>query len=313
MKSTSLMILAVFVALTGDALARAADDATAQKADTAQHADDEAAIRATGAKFLEAYNARDAKKLAALWSPEAVYVDPLTGEETVGRAAIEKVFADAFSDNRDVKLATDDVTVEFVSPNVAIVRGTAHVTRPGEEPDDSEFTSVRVKQGGQWLIDRVTEVEKEKPQPSNYEHLKELEWMVGSWHDDDPRPTIEIQTDCEWTKNKNFLTRSFTFAIGNQVNKSGMQIIGWDPIAKQIHSWVFDSDGGYGEGTWTHKGDKWIVQNSGTLPDGGKTSSKNIMTYVDNNSFKWESVNRDIDGQLQPNVEPVMVVRKMDE
>src|SRR5450755_2989187 len=119
MKSTSLMILAVFVALAGDALARAADDATAQKADTAQHADDEAAIRATGAKFLEAYNARDAKKLAALWSPEAVYVDPLTGEETVGRDAIEKVFADAFSDNQDVKLATDDVTVEFVSPNVA--------------------------------------------------------------------------------------------------------------------------------------------------------------------------------------------------
>jgi uncharacterized protein (TIGR02246 family) len=313
MKSTSLMILAVFVALAANRLARAADDATAPKTDAAQHADDEAAIRATGAKFLEAYNARDAKKLAALWSPEAVYVDPLTGEETIGRDAIEKVFADAFSDNQDVKLTTDDVTVEFVSPNVAIVRGTAHVTRPGEAADDSEFTSVRVKQGGEWLIDRVTEVEKEKPQPSNYEHLKELEWMVGSWHDDDPRPTIEIQTDCEWTKNKNFLTRSFTFAIGNQVNKSGMQIIGWDPIAKQIHSWVFDSDGGYGEGTWTHKGEKWFIQNSGTLPDGGKTSSKNIVTYVDDNSFKWESVNRDVDGQLQPNVEPVIVVRKTDE
>ena len=50
------------------------------------------------------------------------------------------------------------------------------------------------------------------------------------------------------------MTRSFAFAIGDQVNKSGMQIIGWDPVAKQIHSWVFDSDGGYGEGTWTHKG-----------------------------------------------------------
>jgi uncharacterized protein (TIGR02246 family) len=250
--------------------------------------------------------------LASLWSTDAVYIDPLTGEETVGRDEIEKVFADAFSDNQDVKLSVEDVSLDFVSPNVAVVRGTAHVTRSGEAPNDSEFTSVRVKQGGKWLIDRVSEVEKEKPQPSNYEHLKELEWMIGSWHDDDPRPSIEIQTDCDWTKNKNFITRSFAVAIGNQTDKSGMQIIGWDPNAKQIRSWVFDSDGGYAEGVWTHKGDKWFIKNTGVLPDGAKTSGTNIVTYLDNNSFKWESVNREIDGQLQPNVDPVLVVRKTD-
>jgi uncharacterized protein (TIGR02246 family) len=314
MKSAITLLLAILAQSACVCATRAADEAPLKStAAAADNADDEAAIRAAGAAFIEAYNARDAKKLATLWSPEAVYVDPLTGEETFGRDAIEKVFGDAFADNQDVKLSTDDVTIEFVSPNVAIVRGTVHVTRPGEEPDDSEFTSVRVKQGGKWLIDRVTEVEKEKPQPSNYEHLKELEWMVGSWHDDDPRPSIEIQTDCDWTKNKNFLTRSFAIAIGSQVNKSGMQIIGWDPVAKQIRSWVFDSDGGYGEGVWTHKGDKWFIQNTGTLTDGSKTSGTNIVTYLDDNSFKWESVNRELDGQLQPNVEPVLVVRKTDE
>ena len=134
------------------------------------------------------------------------------------------------------------------------MRGTAHVIQPGAEPEDSEFTSVRVKRDGKWLIDRISEVEKAKAPPSNYEHLKDLEWMIGSWHDDDPRPAVEIQTDVEWTKNKNFITRAFAVAIGDQVNKSGMQIIGWDPVAKQIHSWVFDSDGSFGEGTWTHKG-----------------------------------------------------------
>jgi uncharacterized protein (TIGR02246 family) len=313
MKSTLATILAISFAFAANTFVRAADEAAAPKAETAEHADDEAAIRASGATFIEAYNARDAKKLAALWSPEAVYVDPLTGEETVGRDAIEKVFADAFSDNQDVKLSVEDVSIDFVSPNVAMVRGTAHVTRPGAEPDDSEFTSVRVKQGGQWLIDRVSEVEKEKPLPSSYEHLKELEWMIGSWHDDDPRPSIEIETDCEFTKNKNFITRSFAVAIGSQVNKSGMQFIGWDPVGKQIHSWVFDSDGGFAEGTWTHKGDKWFIKNTGTLPDGARTSGTNIITQLDENSFKWESVNREIDGQLQPNVEPVMVVRKADQ
>ncbi|HEY2761249.1 MAG TPA: SgcJ/EcaC family oxidoreductase [Pirellulales bacterium] len=271
---------------------------------------DEAAIRASGAAFIEAYNARDAKKLAELWTPEAVYIDPLTGEQSVGREEIEKAFTDAFADKQDTKLVVDSSSIDFVSPNVAIVRGSAHVIRPGEEPVDSEFTSVRVKRDGKWLIDRVSEVEKEQSPPSNYDHLKELQWMIGSWHDDDPRPGVEIQTDCAWTKNKNFMTRSFAVAIGDQVNKSGMQIIGWDPNEKQIHSWVFDSDGGFGEGTWTHKENKWFIRNMATLPDGAKATSLNIMTQLDENSIKWESVNRDIDGQIQPNVEPILVVRK---
>jgi uncharacterized protein (TIGR02246 family) len=272
--------------------------------------DEEAAVRAAGAAFLEAYNARDAKKLAALWSPEAIYSDPATGEEIVGRQAIEDTFADAFADKKDVKLTADIGSIDFVSPNVAITRGIAHVIRPGEEPENSEFTSVRVKRDGQWLLDRVSEVELDKTPPSNYEHLKPLEWMIGSWHDDDDRPSVEIQTDCQWAKNKNFMTRSFAVAIGDRVNKSGMQIIGWDPVAKQIHSWVFDSDGGYAEGTWTQKDKKWFIQNTGTLIDGAKATSVNIVTSIDDNSYKWESVNREVNGELQPNVDPVLVVRK---
>jgi uncharacterized protein (TIGR02246 family) len=289
------------------------DAPAAQSSTAAQTADDEADIRASGSAFITAYNARDAKKLTSFWSPDAVYSDPLTGEQVVGREAIEAMFADAFADKKDVKLTTDISSIEFVSPNVAIIRGVAHVTQPGEEPEDSDFTSVRIKRDGQWLIDRVTEVEKEKAPPSNYEHLKELEWMIGSWHDDDPRPGVEIQTDCDWTKHKNFITRSFAAAIGDEVKKSGMQIIGWDPVAKQIHSWVFDSDGGYGEGTWSHNDKQWIVHNSGTLPDGAKTTNVNIITMLDQDAYKWESINRTVGDELQPNIQPILIVRKADQ
>jgi uncharacterized protein (TIGR02246 family) len=292
----------------GSAPAPAAETVTVPTEEA--RAADTAAIRAAGAAFMEAYKARDAKKLAALWSPEAIYIDPLNGEEIVGREAIEKVFEEAFADKQDVKIEVEGNSIDFVSPNVAIVRGMAHVIRPGEEPVDSEYTAVRVKRDGKWLLDRLSQVEKEKAPPSNYEHLKELEWMIGSWHDDDPRPAVEIQTDCAWTKNKNFITRAFAVAISDEVRRSGMQIIGWDPVSKQIHSWVFDSDGGFGEGTWTHKGNKWFIQNTITLPDAGKATALNIMTKLDDNSFKWESTNRDIDGELQPNTEPVLVVRK---
>jgi uncharacterized protein (TIGR02246 family) len=287
-------------------------DTSPANADPDTRRADEAAIRASGAAFIAAYNARDAKKLTELWSPEAIYIDPASGDQINGREEIEKTFAEAFSDNQEAKIVVEDATIDFVSPNVAIVRGTARVISPGAEPQESEFTSVRVKRDGKWLIDRVSEVERQAAPPSNYEHLKDLAWMIGSWHDDDPRASVEIQTDCEWTKNRNFITRAFAVAIGDQVRRSGIQIIGWDPNEKQIRSWVFDSDGGFGEGFWTRKGNKWFIQNSGTLTDGGKASSVNIMTQLDNDSYKWESVNRDIDGELQPNVDPVVVVRKSD-
>jgi len=132
--------------------------------------------------------------------------------------------------------------------------------------------------------------------------------MIGSWIDQDENATI--QTDCQWTKNKNFINRSFAVVIGDQVDMAGMQIIGWDPIAKQIRSWIFDSDGGFAEGKWTRKGDRWLIQQSGTLPNGSRSSAVNVMTQVDDNSFTWQSIQRDIDGDVLPNVDEVLVVRK---
>ena len=131
--------------------------------------------------------------------------------------------------------------------------------------------------------------------------------MVGSWVDSDDK--ITIQTDCEWTKNKNFMTRSFAVTNGDEINLSGMQIVGWDPVAKKIRSWVFDSSGGFGEGTWTKKDNRWIIQQTGTLPDGGKTSAVNIVTYVDDDSYSWQTTDRTVDGEIMPNVDEVLVVR----
>ena len=46
------------------------------------------------------------------------------------------------------------------------------------------------------------------------------------------------------------------------------RFIGWDPATEQIRSRVFDSDGGFGQGTWKKKGNRWYIQQSGVLPDG---------------------------------------------
>jgi uncharacterized protein (TIGR02246 family) len=275
----------------------------------ADQADDESAIRKADDAYVEAYNKHDAKAIAGMWSPEAIYVDPETGEQAVGREQIEKEFADTFANLKDSKLEVDAQSIKFLSPNVAIETGTARVLSPKGEPDESAYSALFVKRDGKWLLDRVTEEEPPAPPPSNYEHLKELEWMVGSWVDRDEEGVV-IQTDCEWTKNKNFMTRSFAVAVGDKVNLAGMQIVGWDPVAKQIRSWVFDSDGGFGEGKWAHKGNRWVITQSGTLPDGGKSSAVNIMRQLDNNSFTWQSVQRSAGGEILPDVKEVTIVRK---
>jgi uncharacterized protein (TIGR02246 family) len=280
----------------------------AQESEPAGQSADEAAIRDNCAKYVEAYNRRDSKTMASMWSPEAVYEDPRTGESVVGRDAIKKQFDAAMAGAEDAKLSVSIDSIEFVSPNVAIEKGTAEVAYSEDEPEKSEYSAVHVKRDGKWLIDRISEWDAPTPPPSNYEHLKELEWMVGTWIDQDAVATV--QTDCQWAKNRNFLTRSFAVTIGNEVDAAGMQIVGWDPIAKQIRSWVFDSDGGFGEGRWTRKDNQWIVQSTGTLTNGGKTSAVNIFTRVDDDSFTWQSTNREADGHLLPNVDPVVVVRQ---
>jgi hypothetical protein len=74
---------------------------------------------------------------------------------------------------------------------------------------------------------------------------------------------------------------------------------------------MFDSDGGFGEGTWSRKNDSWIIKFSQVLPDGRKASATNIYTLVNGNSFAWKSIGRQVDGQFLPNVEAVKMVRKV--
>jgi uncharacterized protein (TIGR02246 family) len=276
-------------------------------ADADRQASDEAAIRKSVESYVAAFNKGDAKTLAAMWSPEAVYTNPLSGEQVVGRAEIEKQFASIFADAKGTKLESKTETIKFISPNVAVEQGTAKVIRPDQEPENSEYTAVYVKRDGQWLLDRVTE-EDVPVVKSNYDKLKDLEWMIGTWVDQDEQNRIE--TTCQWTKNRNFITRSFTMSIRDRIEMAGMQIVGWDPAAKQIRSWVFDSDGGFSEGIWKKKDKRWYIQSTGTLQDGRKSSSVNIITCVDDNSFTWQSVNREAGGELLPNVAEVVVVRQ---
>lgn len=281
--------------------------ATAIGAASDRQTTEEAEIRKAVEAYVAAFNQADAKALAALWSPEAVYTNPLSGEQVVGREAIEGQFAAIFAEAQGARLEATTDSIQFISPSVAVEHGTAKVLVPEQSPEETQYTAVYVKREGQWLLDRVTE-ETVPVVTSHYEQLKDLEWMVGSWVDQDDEATVV--TECNWTRNNLFLTRSFTVQVRDRIDMAGMQIIGWDPATKQVRSWVFDSDGGFGQATWKKKDNRWYIQQSGVLPDGRESSAVNIITYVDDNTCTLQSVNRTVDGELLPNVEEVTISKQ---
>jgi len=267
---------------------------------------DQAAIEKAVESYTTAFNARDAKSLAAHWSPEAVYINPLTDSRVEGREAIAKEFETILAELKEAKLAVEIESIRFISPGVAVENGVATLLSREGEPEESSYTAIHVKRNGKWLLDRVTEEDVPVVQ-SHYGQLKDLEWMIGTWLDSDE--SNQIETTCHWARNNNFIIRSFKVVVEDRIDTSGMQIIGWDSALGKIRSWAFDSEGGFAEGTWTKKSDRWIVESNTTLPDGQKGSSINIMTVVDENTFGWQSTGREVDGTILPDIDEVKITR----
>ncbi len=268
---------------------------------------DELMIRQSVQTYVEAFNRGDAAAVAAHWSENGEWVNP-AGDRIKGRTAIQKSLEAFFAESEgQQRIEVFQPTIRLLAPTVAAEEGTARVTGREVEQSETSYIAIHVKQNGQWKIDSVRETAIPST-PSNYEHLRELQWMIGEWVDEDEDATIE--TNCAWTANKNFINRSFTVSIKDQVNASGTQVIGWDPVAGQIRSWVFDSEGGFGEGVWSRAGDRWMVKATHVFQDGGRASAIRILTPIDADTFRLEVIGREIDGEIQPNIDPVTIRRK---
>ena len=225
----------------------------------------------------------------------------------VGRDAIAAEFAAMFAGDSVPKLAVATESIDFISPNVALERGNATVTHAEGDVDETSYSVVHVKRDGKWLIDRVTE-DDVVTEPSHYEQLKDLEWLIGEWVDAVDGITIEIA--CQWTKNQNYINRTYTVSNEEDVESTGLQIIGWDPKEKQVRSWLFDSNGGFITGTWTKRDDRWIVQSVATLADGGSGSFTSVFRPLEDGNHTWQKINRVVEGELLPNIDEVVVQRK---
>jgi uncharacterized protein (TIGR02246 family) len=265
---------------------------------------DEKAIRANVAAFVEAYNAKNAKGVASLFAPEGQIVDK-EGQAIEGREGIEKAFADLFKDNPQKRTEVSIESLRFLGPDLAIEEGTTKETASANEPPEYDrYTVIHVKREGKWLMAMARDEEGQLP--SGHEQLKPLSWLVGDWIDDGG--SVIVNSSCRWSEDGNFLLQEFKLQVRGENAMRVSQRIGWDPLNKHIRSWVFDSEGGYGESVWTPDEDNWLIKATGVRPDGSTASSTNMLLPSGKSGYVWRSWDRIVGDEISPAVE-VKVIR----
>src|SRR5262249_21200887 len=106
-----------------------------------------------------------------------------------------------------------------------------------------------------------------------HDRLEQLGWLVGDWVNEGNDAVVRISY--RWSDDRNFLLGDFHVTRAGSTVMQSTQRVGWDPVAGKVRSWVFDSDGGFGEGNWTYVDGSWVIKSSAVLPD-GQTGSATI-------------------------------------
>ncbi len=146
--------------------------------------------------------------------------------------------------------------------------------------------------------------------------LMTLDWLVGEWAMESEGAAASQNSagiTARYTKNNAFLILSFSFTREDRDSISGMQVIAWDPAEEHVRSWTYDSNGGFGQGTWSQLGDAYTIRTRYTLADGGTASSLRHIKFVDENTFTMRTINRELDGKLMPDEDPITLVRQSTE
>jgi uncharacterized protein (TIGR02246 family) len=270
-------------------------------------ADDAKAIAALVASFTKAFNVGNAADAAATFAEDALVVDE-EGARTEGRAAIRDQLASSFADDPGSTIAIEEDSLRFLGPDTALEEGRTTITPAGagEAPETTRFTVIYVKRDGRWLQSAVRDEVSHDVTP--HDRLKELEWMVGEWINESQDAVVH--TTCKWADNGNFLIREFTLKTHGQPVLSGSQRIGWDPVRRQFKTWIFDTEGGFGEGYWTRNGDVWVIKAEGVRQDGRHASVTNILKRLGKDRASWQSVDRTLGGTALPGIDEFTLVRK---
>jgi uncharacterized protein (TIGR02246 family) len=306
--SPLLMFAGIAIGLV--AISRATDPQDSQKTQVATPTPPgEAEIRNLLKAVTDAYNRADAKELAARFTDDASLFDQ-DGQEVRGREAIGRHYAEAFGEGPTCKISGAVEAVHFLSPDIASVAGRFQLEgEKGAALSSGHYSLIAVRKDDQWRLAELRDIATASDEAANEGGpLRDLDWLVGDWVDESEDG--KVASSVRWDEGRKFLVRKYSIQIVGEPNRSATQWIGWDPQAKQIRSWIFDSEGDFGQGQWSRSGNAWIVKASGTTGDGLTTSSTQVIEPINKDSLKVRSTDRIVGAELLPDIEEVVMVRK---
>ena len=270
----------------------------------AKSSPEEKAIRLADDSFVRDYNKGDTKALVARFTEDAEVVEE-DGASYRGHGLIEQRLAETFAASPGVKLQINTDSIQFLSPDVVKAEGRTVVTPAQGSPEVRRHTALLVRRDGRWLISSIRE--ETDPLITPHDRLKELEWMVGEWVDEGPDSHIRVS--CRWSEDGNFLIRTFTVKVQGKPVLTVHQRVGWDPLARQIRSWEFDSEGGYGEGKWSRDGERWVIKHTGVRPEGVTASATHIVARERPDLVRWAAIDRVLGNESVPQERTYAMVR----
>ncbi len=250
----------------------------------------ERVIRAQSAAMFAEFNAKDAGTLVSRFQTDATY-ELESGTVITGRDALQKHFEAAFSRAPEAQARIVESRIRFPTADIASDEGTVAVAQDSDSPEEqSRYVATWVRQDGHWKLKTLREMAAAAHSKSAHEHLHQLDWLIGEWLHESPDSLVK--SSCRWSADGNFLLQDFKVQIDGAVVVAGSQRIGWDPLTKKVRSWVFDSEGGFGEAFWNWDGDHWVIRSSAVKYDGEITSSLNFVTPINGDSYRWEASHR---------------------
>lgn len=264
-------------------------------------------LKASAAAFEKAYNAGNAKAIAAQFMEKAEVVDE-DGNVVEGRDNIEARFAELFKQHPNTKIVVELTSLRQLSPDVAVEDGYSTTKLSPDEPGSrSPYTLVHVKKDGLWLVASIRDFPEEATEATAHEQLQSLEWLVGHWVDESSDGRVE--TTCQWSEDGNYLLQDYVVKTRRGAVMKGTQRIAWDPLRHTIRSWAFDQSGAFTEATWTPLEDAWILKVEGVTPDGHGVSVTRVVTVIGIDSFQIDSTALVVGNELLPDTS-VRVVRR---
>ena len=308
---TALIVVALSLVLpglsahcqpTGTRAKVSSDSAKKASSDSPQ----EIELRSVLITLEQAIASKNAEKIGALFAEDTVFIDQ-SGDQINGRTALQDRFAQLLKGEAVSVLGLHPERTSFPASNVGLVVGV--VSRRHEQDDlpMTRFSMVVVKRGGAWLINELTETVMQTAQTES--RLRDLSWLIGDWRVD--KTDASAQMNVEWAPGKKFIISKTILNKKGTEPQIDSQVIGWDPQGNRIVSWHFDSNGGFGSGTWTRKPaeNQWTVAVDGVGADGSNTSASNVFAQKSADEFVWQSIHRSLDGVAVTDTECLTVRR----